>query len=196
PLLAEMASTFTAQADGYAALASQVPAPGRDLYDDLVDASRVTALRAQQVHGLYDYVDKLWGFDATERLARLQTARDALDEAQLIVLEREKRYRVPADRIAGWRENPTAYDFTYLWTVRSLFYWWRDEGKAVDAPLSPCYLNIINPVDVGFGEGLGVDATKLVQDVADFFGLDSIGECLAAPDVEPTFPQDDLRSRP
>lgn len=196
PLLAEMETTFGAHADAYAALSPQVPDSARDLYDDLVDASRVTALRAKQVHGLYDYVDMFWDFDETARLARLQTARDALDEAQLIVLEREKRYRVPADRIAGWRENPTAYEYTYLWTVRSLFYWWRDEGKAVDAPVSPCYLNVINPVDVGFGEGLGVDATELLQDVADFAGLDSVGECLAPPDAEPTFPQDDLRSRP
>ena len=196
PLLAEMETTFGAQADAYAALASQVPEPGKDLFDDLVDASRVTALRAKQVHGLYDYVDMFWDFDETARLARLQTARDALDEAQLIVLEREKHYRVSADRIAGWRDNPTAYEYTYLWTARTLFYWWRDEGKAVDAPVSPCYLNVINPVDVGFGEGVGVDATEVLQDVADFAGLDSVGECLAPPDAEPTFPQDDLRSRP
>ena len=196
PLLDEMEATLVDEADRYASYSSQVPDYARDLYDDMTDAARMTALRATQVHGLYDYVDGFWDFDPAKRLARLQTARDALDEAQLVVLDREKRYRVPADRIAGWRNNPTAYEFTYLWTVRSLFYWWRDEGKAVDAPLSPCYLNTINAVDVGFGEGLGVDAAGLAQDVADFAGLGAIGECLAEPDVEPTFPQDDLRSRP
>jgi len=196
PLLAEMETRFMGLSDRYAALAPQVPDSGRDLFDDLADAARMTALRARQIHGLYDYVDMFWDFDETARLARLQEARDALDEAQLVVNEREKRYRVPADRIAGWRNNPTAYDLTYLWTVRSLFYWWRDEGKAVDAPVSPCYQNIINPVDVGFGEGLGVDATELLQDVADFAGLDAIGDCMAAPGEEPEFPQDDLRSRP
>jgi len=196
PLLAEMEVTFGALSDRYASLASQIPAPARDLFDDLFDAARVTALRARQVHGLYDYVDMVWDFNPAARLERLQTARDALDEAQEIVLEREKRYRVPADRIAGWRDNPTAYEFTYLWTARTLFYWWRDEGKAVDAPVSPCYLNLINPVDVGMGEGTGVDASKVLQDVASEFGLDAVGACLAAPASEPTFPQDDLRSRP
>lgn len=196
PLLAEMETTFTSLADRYDALSPQVPDHSKDLHDDLADAARLTALRATQVHGLYDYVDMFWDFDSSARLARLQTARNALDEAQSIVLERETRYRVPADRIAGWRNNPTAYEFTYLWTVRSLFYWWRDEGKAVDAPVSPCYLNIINAVDVGFGEGLGVDAVEVAQDVTDFFGLGAIGDCLAPPEQEPTFPQDDLRSRP
>ena len=67
------------------------------------------------------------------------------------------------------------------------------EGKAVDAPVDPCYLNVMNPVDVGFGEGLGQDVAQTLQSIV---GSNGIAECLAAPAAEPTFPQDNLRSRP
>ena len=108
----------------------------------------------------------------------------------------EAAYRAPVERIASWRENPTAYDFTYLWTVHSLYFWWREEGKAVDGPASPCYLNIINPADVGIGEGTVNDVARVVRDFLDNGFAEPLGECLAAPSAEPTFPQDDLRSRP
>lgn len=39
--------------------------------------------------------------------------------------------RVPVERIGGWRLNPTVYTYGYLWTVHSLFYWWRDFGKSL-----------------------------------------------------------------
>ena len=54
-------------------------------------------------------------------------------------------YRVPWQRIAAWRDNPTVYRYGYLWAVHSLYYWWRDQGLAeqgsVTAESSPCYLN-------------------------------------------------------
>ena len=122
---------------------------------------------------------------------------EALDAALPIVARREAAYRVDADRIAGWRNGPTAYEYGYLWTVRSLFFWWRDEGKAVDAPVSPCYLNIINPADVGFGEGLVVDAARVLRNVSeDIPGLGSLTECLAETRAEPVMPPDGLRTRP
>ena len=118
------------------------------------------------MHALYDYVDGYWDKEAAWRADRLKTARSALDAAAIIVHRREAGYRVPADRIAGWRANPTAYHFGYLWSVRSLYYWWRDEGKAIDAPVSPCYLNVINPADVGFGEGMATDALRVLGERA------------------------------
>ena len=96
-------------------------------------------------------------------------------------------------RIAAWRENPTAYNFTYLWTVHSLYFWWRDEGKAVDAPVSPCYENIINPADIALGEGT---VTDVLQALRDSGFAEDLTECIAAPVDEPVFPQDDVRSRP
>jgi hypothetical protein len=193
PLLTEMETTFATLAARGDALRAKIPAASRELFDDLADAMDMTALRAKQVHGLYDYVDGYWDTAKSVRLPRLQSARDALDAAAKVVKAREPRYRVPADRIAGWRPNPTAYAFGYLWSVRSLYYFWRDEGKAVDAPLFPCYENIINPVDVAFGEGMGTDAARFF---GDFLSTDQQRGCLAEPSSEPTFPQDNLRTRP
>jgi hypothetical protein len=194
PLLEEMAGTFGRLADELAALERLVPADARPLYDDMRDAARMTALRAQQIFGLYDYVANQ---PRGRRAERLADARAALDEAAVIVAARERAYRVPAERIAGWRNNPTAYEFTYLWTARSLYFWWRDEGKAVDVPRSPCYLNIINPGDVALGEGLVVDAARFIRDLsASVTFLEGIAECLAETRREPTFPQDGLRTRP
>jgi hypothetical protein len=149
------------------------------------------------VHGLYDYADGFWDTPQAERRPRLDDARAALDEALAVVAAREARYRVPAERIAGWRENPTAYEFTYLWSVRTLFYWWRDELKAVDGTASPCAWNIINPADVGLGEGALVDVTRWLRDLTDGgFGAD-LTECMAEPSGEPSVPFDAaLRARP
>jgi hypothetical protein len=189
PLLDEMDRRFMATADDLRAVAPQAPAASRPLLDELADAARMTGLRARQVHGLYDYVD-------TSARARLATARAALDEAATIVTRREAAYRVPADRIAGWRPNPTCYRFGYLWTARSLFYWWRDEGKAVDRPWSPAYLNIFDPIDVAFGEGAWQPLADAARAFGQRFGASSVTDLLAAPASEPTFPQLNLRSRP
>jgi hypothetical protein len=193
PLLGEMEATFAALAARGESLRARIPANARDLFFDLADAMQMTALRAKQVHGLYDYVDGYWTASREARMPRLAVARRALDAAQAIVARRETQYRVPAARIAGWHANPTAYSYGYLWTVRSLHYWWRDEGKAVDAPLFPCYLNIINPVDVAFGEGLGTDAARLF---GSLLSSDQSRGCLAEPAAEPAYPPDGLRARP
>jgi len=190
PLLAEMAVTFRSEAAAFAALEPEIPLHARPLFDDIRDASEMTALRAEQVLGLYDYAD-------SDDVMALGRARTALDRATAVVAQREPRYRVPADRIAGWRNNPTAYEFAYLWTVRSLYYWWRDEAKAVDRPRSPCFMNIINPADIAMGEGLYVDLTRVVRLVGMFVpSIGSVAECLAESRNEPRMPPDGLRMRP
>jgi hypothetical protein len=193
PLLAEMKTTFTALADRAQALEGKIPPRAAPLFKDISAALRMTALRARQVHGLYDYVDGYFDTPQAARLVRLQDARSALDAAVTLVKAHESNYRVPVDRIAGFRPNPTAYSYGYLWTVRSLHYWWRDEGKAVDAPVSPCYMNVINPVDVAFGEGMGTD---FVRFLGGALSSDEQRGCLAEPEAEPKYPQDNLRSRP
>jgi hypothetical protein len=151
----------------------------------------VTALRARQVDGLYAFAD-----DRAANRARLDDARAALDAAALIVTRREAAYRVPADRIAGWRVGPTAYDYGYLWSVRRLFFWWRDEGKAVDRPWSPAYLNIVDPLRVAFGEGFWIPLADGARAFGSVFGVNSVTDLLASPTAEPTFPQGGLRQRP
>jgi len=192
PLLAAMETRFAMSADALAPLVAMAPANAQGLLSELADATRITALRAKQVHGLYDYVDGISILGSTNR-PRLDAARAALDEAALLVTKRESHYRVDADRIAGWSKNPTAYDFGYLWPTRRLYFWWRDEGKAVDAPIDPCYLNILDPLTVALGEGYSDTLAA---------GLGLLGNvpsaCLAAPSSEPNYPQaqSGLRSRP
>ena len=189
-LLDEMAFVFADAEDEWVGVL--VPATGQPLFDELKDALHITRLRADQLVGLYDYVDNR-GANDPDGPPALAFARAALDEAQTVVARREAAYRVPVSRIAAWRENPTAYNFTYLWTVHSLYFWWRDEGKAVDAPVSPCYENIINPADIALGEGT---VTDVLQALRDSGFAEDLTECIAAPVDEPVFPQDDVRSRP
>jgi hypothetical protein len=195
-LVDEMRDRFSTLSGEMDAAIASVPANSAPLAADLDDAAHITSLRARQVSGLYHYVDGLLDIDATARLASLADARSALDDAQQVVDERIAQYRVPHDRIDGWRVNPTAYDFTYLWSVRTLYYWWRDEGKAVDGPASPCYLNIVNPADVALGEESLANTADVLRNITAGGFLGDLGECLAAPSTEPTFPQDNLRSRP
>jgi hypothetical protein len=170
--------------------------PGVELFDEIKDAQRITLRRAEQLLGLYDFVDRRFDLNQTQRRQSLAAARAALDDALAIVARREAHYRLPVERVAAWRDNPTCYAFTYLWTVHTLHYWWRDEGKAVDAPASPCYMNIINPATTALGEGLAQDTAQLVRDLTDGGFLSGATECLAAPSTEPTYPHNNLRSRP
>jgi hypothetical protein len=193
-LLTEMETTFLTLDRRIQDLVAQANPATKDLVEEFRDAARMTYLRARQVHGLYDYVDDFFNLaDRETRKRRLAEARAALDEATTVVARRENSYRVPVRRIAGWRKNPTAYSYGYLWTVHSLHYFWRDEGKAVDAPAQPCYMNIVNPVDVANGEGIGTDAARFFGSVLS--SNDRRG-CLAEPESEPMYPQDNLRSRP
>lgn len=110
---------------------------------------------------------------------------------------------MPIERIGGWRRNPTVYTYGYLWTVHSLYYWWRDYGKSLgiygpiyqkshlplndgvtddrtwEAYLSPCYLNVIDPIDTAFGEGILLNVTHELYDVSCPVGFfNKVHHCL------------------
>lgn len=194
PLLLEMEEALSGLAGEYKALKPAIPRRTRPLFAELCDASRITALRAVQVRGLYDYVFR-WDDPVSWRRERLEAAREALDAAMPIAAKREALYRVEPHRIAGWHYNPTSYGFGYLWTVRTLWYWWRDEGKAVDQPFRPGYMNIANPIDQALGEGDLLELTKQLRRLGDLI-FPGLLEITAAPDAEPTVPPYNLRSRP
>lgn len=196
PLLAAISKSAAAHLTELETLGPQIPPVTAALFEELRDSVRMTSLRAKQVHALYDYVASLdlLGNPTAAGKARLVEAQTALDQAKAVVAKRELAYRVPADRIASWRSGPTAYRFGYLWTVRRLHYWWRDEGKAVKAPASPCYLNMMDAAEIAFGEGFWVDSTDTIKALLSFLGLGSfIGECLTAPSSEPSYPPPGLR---
>ena len=124
-------------------LQKTIPSTALPLYMDFVDGMNVTAQRTIQVHALYQYA---WGYlkkSPSWRTANLNTAAAALVAAEEIVAEREQHYRVSVERIASYRENPTVYPFTYLWTAHSLYYFWRDYSKATNVSIStltPCFV--------------------------------------------------------
>ncbi len=199
PLLSAMASSFAFHLKQAEALAQKVPQKSRPLLQELIDGIQINALRSKQLLGLYEYVDGLnvLGQPSEEAKKHLASARLALDEARQVIALREKNYRMPVERIAAWRDNPTVYRFTYLWTVHTLHYWWRDEGKAVKAPNSPCYLNLVDPAVVAFGEGFWVDAAPMIQKALQLGGLGAlIGECMTSPVEAPIYPPAGVRSGP
>lgn len=57
---------------------------------------------------------------ATERSALLLQGRHTLGQAQEVMDRLVAHFRVPAQRIAGWRQGPTVYPFGYLWAARTL----------------------------------------------------------------------------
>lgn len=212
PLLIAMDQEFARLSNEFSLLQNQVAQSGQKIYNELQDCFLITSLRAKQVYHLYETVDEQmdnqWHGGLGKAPWHLAQARRTLDQAQEVVKQQEQRYRVDLFRIAGWRYNPTAYHYGYLWTASKLVYWWRDEGKAVDRPVSPGYLNFIDPVDIANGEGEwvvdddipligGLNITEIRKALIEAFGDDSfLKELLTKPDSELQFPQDNLRERP
>lgn len=133
-----------------------IPANSRGYFNELADNLAITALRAEQIYHLYEYADEksdhLWDQHRIFSKQHKQQAIAALDFAKTVSARQQQRYRVNPDRIASWGHNPTAYQFGYLWTVNSLYYWWRDEQKILnDAPLIG-FANILDPIDLAHGE--------------------------------------------
>jgi hypothetical protein len=193
PLLHHMAWRLGEHVTLLSGLSAQVSPEAQGLYEEILDAARMSAFRARQIYALYDYVTSLGRQTTSWRQSRLQVARDALDAAQLVVNQRETRYRVDPDRIAGWGNNPTSYEFGYLWTARRLHFWWRDEGKAVRLPLSPAFMNHIDPLDTAFGEGSFTDVGEVLRRVAGSLGMSAIGDLFDAPPSEPSYPPPGVR---
>lgn len=88
--------------------------------------------------------------------------------------------------------------FGYLWTVHSLYYWWRDFGRAerksAEAAFSPCYLNLMHPSDVAFGVAspLSRSLTARMREALRHVPVVDVelADCLAPPPQEYQFPRD------
>ncbi|MDP2439371.1 MAG: hypothetical protein Q8P67_26785, partial [archaeon] len=184
PSLNALAKSLYATMAALHQLAPQIPANARFLFDDLLDSATVTLLRTQQIINLYDYL-------TTNSSDSLSRAQEALDWAAQVVSSREAQYSVPLDRVAGWRFNPTCYKYTYLWTVKSLYFWWRDEAiSTADTPVSPCFRNIQNPLQEST-QFPGIDvATLVLQYLRDHYAdteYQVITNCLDSPIKEPCY---------
>ncbi|KAJ3006391.1 UNVERIFIED_CONTAM: hypothetical protein HDU68_004092, partial [Siphonaria sp. JEL0065] len=192
-LLVEMDAKFADLSKRTSALAAKAPQYTADLWDDIADSARMTALRAHQILSLYEYIHEEKKHGKNRALAKESMA--TLHTAQEIVNAREKRYRVDAERVAGWTNlntahQPTAYAFNYLWTVRSLHYWWRDAAEALNdnhRTESASFANIIDPVEVGIGSGL---LLTVAEDVAEFLSAFGVGtNYFDLAEKEPHYPE-------
>ncbi|KAI3648160.1 hypothetical protein MP228_006014 [Amoeboaphelidium protococcarum] len=79
---------------------------------------------------------------------------------------------------AQWNAyNPTVYKYQYLWTAFSGYHFIRDyqivASYAQSSVVSPCFMNIIDPLDVAFG----INSPSLLRYYT---------KCLYIPDAEPT----------
>lgn len=163
---------------------------------ELSDAIQMLALRANHVYLLYKSNHPLTSDD--NRAILQGEARNILINASIIVNQREKYYRVPWQRIASWRDNPTVYRFGYLWAVHSLYYWWRDQGLSergsIQSQMSPCYLNRMDASEVAVG--WGKKALEFLRYLINTYSPFSTGypleivNCIAPPGKEYVFPRD------
>lgn len=171
------------------------------LQQELVDAYNATAIRAAQLVELYAAA-ATESFDNATRASRLASALQLTRQGAEVAARRAAAYRVDRRRIASWREGPTAYAYGYLWTSATGYYLWRDfteAARTVFPPAkgqvlqreSPCFMNIISPADVGFGDTWLEDLAVVLRELADLSGEDwaqAIGDCLHAPLAEPPVP--------
>jgi len=160
------------------------------------------SLRCSQVLALYDHAatcgDKANNPPPGYRewcKQKLATARGALNEALSLVPEREAQYGLTdrdTKRVSGWRSeapNPTAYNFGYLWAVRNLFYWQRDQAIVEKRIYNPCFGTINDVVQLGLTNGGGSLVHRLRDALHNLFSNNywsiPFSECMAVPQQEP-----------
>jgi len=191
PLLQATQLNLTSALKSLTNLQSRISPQAMPFFSEMVDTLNITVARATEVFALYQYV---WGKHHKSHSwlqNQASIAENAIYQAQEIVQRREANYRVPVERIASWRNNPTAYQFTYLWSAHSLYYFWRDYSQATTVDiqtLTPCFMNIITPIDVAFGTGKALNVSIAIGNWLNENGLSGLGECLQAPLTEPVYP--------
>uniref|UniRef100_A0A7S3G8P8 Uncharacterized protein n=1 Tax=Palpitomonas bilix TaxID=652834 RepID=A0A7S3G8P8_9EUKA len=171
-------------------------APVLEYLDELKDTMEMTAVRASVVKASFQLARfPECSLSLKERTRLIKDTEGAITAALATVRERESHYRVDADRIAGWKVSPVVYPFRYLWTVRNLFFLWRDllRAKHIDNPLSrassPCFMNDVNPITDITGKDSVQKYLAIIKDVLGFVPfLDDVADCLAAPTKEPAIP--------
>lgn len=80
-------------AERFAALAPSLPPAVLPLWRELCDSANITALRAKQVHRLYNYAASYWTQPKEYRSLQLAEATAAIAAAAQVVASREASYR-------------------------------------------------------------------------------------------------------
>ena len=173
-----MFGKFVQMFKGYSSL--KLPFP----LSDVAPLIEVFQLRLQANNRLFKGVN-----NASQSFTYFSDAASLTLAANKLITQLLHDMPVDVDRVTAWRGNPTAYRFTYLWTVRVQYFWWRAINLAAQDIRTPCYLNIQDPVDVAFGEGR---ADSILQKIEEFFEkikvIADITDCLSAPIKEPEIP--------
>jgi hypothetical protein len=141
-------------------LESQIPAEAAKWYREVRSAIEVTSLRASHMRLLYEGT-------IMKTRAVLQSDKNIDDQAKLVfsqavasrkkaqevIWAQEKDYRFDVNRIARPRENPTSYEYGYLYTTSDCYYFKRDEMRAIYENDCMCLGNINHLMANMFGEG-------------------------------------------
>jgi hypothetical protein len=85
--------------------------------EEIVDSVELLRLRASFNVALYTAQDP---DHASTRSQYLLKSRHLIEEATTVMERRVDNFRVPSDRIAGWRHGPTTYPFGYVWSAKTL----------------------------------------------------------------------------
>lgn len=115
------------------------------LAEELTTGLRVTALRARHRSLTLQALaakqrDSLAGQQRFVRLLAL--AQQVRQEALVLVVQRETRYRYPVELLARQRTSLTAYPFGYLYPTSQLFFWKREEEQARHERFDPLFMNL------------------------------------------------------
>jgi hypothetical protein len=119
------------------------------LQAEIRDAIQVVAMRCRHQAALYWAVRNALRDHQAVKCTYHAALRNSLEKpaaireaAQTIVLRQQKRYRYPVFLLAGEYKSYTAYDFGYLYPVRALHFWEREEGQILHGKTGPFYKNI------------------------------------------------------
>jgi hypothetical protein len=113
---------------------------------ELTDALEVTTLRAE--HRALTLRALIASRESGKRRgdadAILAQAAIVRDRAMNIVRKQEQRYRYPLELIASRRNDFTAYHFGYLYPVRELYFWKREEEQVRRKRFDAFFMNVWN----------------------------------------------------
>jgi hypothetical protein len=106
----------------------RVDEPAREFLQEFVDSVVITRLYVRHKISLLRAAVAAQRGDLLRVEEEIRTARDQTSIAGLIVSAREPLYRYPAEEIAGLSPGPEGVPHGYLYSVRNLSLWNRDEA--------------------------------------------------------------------
>jgi hypothetical protein len=122
----------------------------RSLANEIITALNVTSLRARHraltLRALIAQRVKprFWQRTTPEAMGYLARATAVRLRALEEVRRQERLYRYPAELLAGRYRGATSYDFGYLYPVRDLFFWEREEKQVKKKRLDAYYSKLWN----------------------------------------------------